>query len=480
MEGIRQGPKTFFCIGPAEAENIKTFTLKRGDVAGRLDVWFHHPRYQLLNSRLDEADISTPNLGELLESLSSGATPKRSDSSLYTESGVKFLRILNVDDGEILDTDLKYITDKVHQGQLQRSQLAEDDVLMTITGRVGSAAVVRDEHLPANINQHLVRMRIDTELCRPEFLSEWLNSPAGFELSNRYVSGGTRAALDYDAIRKIRVPLPDSLQAQDNLLSVMDTARADRDAKMTEAETLLNGISDFVLDTLGIESPPTDSRKVFAVNRDDILKGGSLNSDYYHPERMLALKALENASGKLATASLGEVVSFKRNQIKTPVHNYLGLAHIQSDTGELTDSEDTAEGTCFTYTAGDILFARLRPYLNKVYHAEADGCCSTEFLVLKVTDRKLLSPDYLAATLRTRIVLAQTTHMMSGNTHPRLTNDDVVNLRIPIPMIEVQESIASEARRRREEARCLNVEAEAEWRRAKRWFEDQLLRVSPA
>ncbi len=442
---------------------------------GRLDTWFNHPRYGLLNSRLDEAAVPTPRLGELLESISSGATPKRSDSSLYAESGIKFLRILNVDDGEILDKDMKYITDEVHGGQLKRSQLADADALMTITGRVGSAAVVRNEHLPANINQHLVRMRIDTELCRPEFLAEWLNCPAGLELSNRYVSGGTRAALDYDAIRQIRVPLPESLHAQDKLLSVMDAARAERDAKLAEADGLLDGISDFVLDALDIEPPPRDSRAVFAVNPVDILKGGSLNSDYYHPERMLALRALEDASDRLDIASLDEVVSFERNQIKTPGKNYLGLAHIQSNTGELTDSTDTAKGTCFLYQTDDVLFARLRPYLNKVYRAEMDGCCSTEFHVLRVNDRESLSSNYLAAALRTRVVLAQTTHMMTGNTHPRLTNDDVANLRIPIPDIEVQEAIAAEVQRRRAESRRLRSEAESGWREAKRWFERQLL-----
>ena len=160
MECVQYGPDTFFRIGPAEVENVKAFALKRGDVEERLDTWFNHPRYELLNSRLDEADVSTPSLGALLKSISSGATPRRSDSSLYAESGIRFLRILNVEDGEVLDRDLKYITDEVHQGQLNRSQLADDDVLMTITGRVGSAAVVRDYHLPANINQHLVRMRM--------------------------------------------------------------------------------------------------------------------------------------------------------------------------------------------------------------------------------------------------------------------------------------------------------------------------------
>ena len=65
--------------------------------------------------------------------------------------------------------------------------------------------------------------------------------------------------------------------------------------------------------------------------------------------------------------------------------------------------------------------------------------------------------------------------MMTGNTHPRLTNEDMVNLVIPIPAPAVQETIATEARLRREAARRLRAEAEAGWQTAKRWFEAQLL-----
>ena len=211
---------------------------------------------KLLNSRLDKADISTPNLGELLQSVSSGATPKRSDSSLYAQSGIRFLRILNVDDGEILDTDLKYITDEVHQGQLQRSQLADDDVLMTITGRVGSAAVVRDEHLPANINQHLVRMRIDTELCRPEFLSEWLNSPAGLSCPTDTYPAERELLWTMTPSVKFAFLCQSRFRLRTPFCRLWTRQGAERNAKLTYAESLTVGFDGFVMDTLGIAIPP--------------------------------------------------------------------------------------------------------------------------------------------------------------------------------------------------------------------------------
>ena len=104
-----------------------------------------------------------------------------------------------------------------------------------------------------------------------------------------------------------------------------------------------------------------------------------------------------------------------------------------------------------------------------------DGCCSTEFHVLRVKDGEALLPEYLAAILRSRLALSQTVHMMTGNTHPRLTNDDVANLTVPIPPLEMQVRVADEIVRRRDEARRLRGEAEAGWEGAKGWFEGELL-----
>lgn len=156
---------------------------------------------------------------------------------------------------------------------------------------------------------------------------------------------------------------------------------------------------------------------------------------------------------------------------------YLGLAGVQSQTGELADTtEEPGKGQAFRYKESDVLFARLRPYLNKVWRAEAEGVCSTEFHVIRINEGVSdLLPDYLAAVMRSSVVVAQTKHMMTGNTHPRLANEDVVDLLIPIPDEKTQRKIVDELRRRRMEARCLREEAAREWETAKARFEARLL-----
>ena len=145
-----------------------------------------------------------------------------------------------------------------------------------------------------------------------------------------------------------------------------------------------------------------------------------------------------------------------------------------SDTGELSGAEEEAEGQAFDYRSGDVLYARLRPYLNKVLYAETDGVCSTEFHVMRVNNPDVL-PEYLAAVMSSKIIVAQTKHMMTGNTHPRISNDDVKNLRIPIPPLATQRTIITALRQRTTQARQLKREAESEWTAAKEQFERELL-----
>jgi restriction endonuclease S subunit len=65
--------------------------------------------------------------------------------------------------------------------------------------------------------------------------------------------------------------------------------------------------------------------------------------------------------------------------------------------------------------------------------------------------------------------------MLRGNIHPRIGNEDVANLFIPVPDETTQRKIAAETQTRRDTARTLHAEAETEWAAAKARFESELI-----
>jgi type I restriction enzyme S subunit len=62
---------------------------------------------------------------------------------------------------------------------------------------------------------------------------------------------------------------------------------------------------------------------------------------------------------------------------------YLGLEHIEGGTNRIigTGDVDSVKSTKAVFRAGDVLYGKLRPYLNKVCRPEFNGVCSTDILV---------------------------------------------------------------------------------------------------
>lgn len=221
----------------AQEDDRRVFAVRLKHCAStRVDALYNAPRFLKLLEALNDCHYPKILLGEISPELAGGATPKRGDAELYTDDGVKFLRILNVAPFRINLDDVKHIRDSVHEGELSRSQLATGDVLMTITGRVGTAAVVAKDILPANINQHIVRLRIRRKDCLPEYLAAYLNSSIGNALSNRGVTGGTRIALDYETIRNLTIPLP-SLEIQHKVTKELSRRQDEARRLRTEAQS---------------------------------------------------------------------------------------------------------------------------------------------------------------------------------------------------------------------------------------------------
>ncbi len=343
-------------------------------------------------------------------------------------------------------------------------------------GTIGRSAVVPETVTAANLNAAVCRIRLK-ERSHNEYVRDFLNSGAGRKQALRQDHKAIQGDLTLDAIAGFRVPLPHASKRRE-LVTAMDAAREARRAKLAEADALLSSLDDYLLDLLGIALPPPDPRIRYTVPLAAIA-GGRFDPDYFHPERMLTVRAMQQVAGRLRCAPLRELVAFRRDLLATPGDNYLSIAHVQSHTGELVPADHNAAGSCFAFAEDDVLFGRLRPYLNKVYRAEFAGCCSTEFHVLQPLPGSGLQPDYLAAILRSGPILAQTRHMMTGNTHPRLANEDMAALVIPVPDDSIQATLAAEVRHRREQARTLRAEAEAGWAEAKRWFEEQLLGPAP-
>lgn len=153
---------------------------------------------------------------------------------------------------------------------------------------------------------------------------------------------------------------------------------------------------------------------------------------------------------KSPVVKLGEVVDVRRETIepqlkKNEEFNYVGLENIESLTGELLDfspkmgSEIKSRSRVFYQN--DILYGRLRPYLNKVYLADGrvpNGICSGEFFVI-VPDKNKILPVYLRWILASEYILDSVSRWQVGSALPRVQLEKLLGIDIPIPSLKKQQ-----------------------------------------
>ena len=94
----------------------------------------------------------------------------------------------------------------------------------------------------------------------------------------------------------------------------------------------------------------------------------------------------------------------------------------------------------YQYNQGEVLFAKLRPYLRKVLIAPNDGICTTELLPINGIQT---SNMYIYYTFLSNLFFGQIRQEMHGVNLPRISPKKLAELIIPLPPLSEQKRIAA-------------------------------------
>ena len=121
----------------------------------------------------------------------------------------------------------------------------------------------------------------------------------------------------------------------------------------------------------------------------------------------------------------------------------LELEDLEKDSAKLiqilTKKEREIKGVRHKFNKGDVLYSKLRTYLNKVLVAPNNGYCSTE--IIPFNSYCNISTNYLAYVLRSVYFLNYTQRCGYGVKMPRLSTNDACRGLIPLPPVEEQKRI---------------------------------------
>ena len=124
----------------------------------------------------------------------------------------------------------------------------------------------------------------------------------------------------------------------------------------------------------------------------------------------------------------------------------LNLDMVESQTGRIINynivSKDEIGGSVCTFDENNVLYSKLRPYLNKVVIPNGKGYATSELVPLR-PDPKIINRIYLAYLLRSNEFVEMIKEKVAGAKMPRVSMSDFREFNVPVPPLELQNQFAS-------------------------------------
>ncbi|OOL18084.1 hypothetical protein BRY73_08495 [Ochrobactrum sp. P6BS-III] len=282
------------------------------------------------------------------------------------------------------------------------------------------------------------------------------------------------------------LPLPKlSLSDQIQLAAKIADSNGQSNKRLAKADALLASIDDYLLAELGITLPlepeNTIDKRLFRTKASDL---GGWRFDARVHQYDFNLHSATYPNVKLGTICAINPKTVFRGLTDTDDVSFVPMDAISDRRGIIEKRERRLLSENVGYTSfreGDLLWAKITPCMENGKSAVAEGLHrgfgygSTEYHVLRSPDGSL-DMGYLHSLLRMKCVRKAAVRFFTGASgHQRVDADFLRTLELPVPPLDVQKTLAAEARSRIARAVQLEEEANAELDRAKADIEAILL-----
>lgn len=274
-------------------------------------------------------------LGEICD-FTSGFTPKKNE--LNAECGTPYFKVSDMN----RMSNILYLTEtELYVKEAKKIIPAESIVFPKNGGAIftGKKRILAQDSI-VDLNTEAIKIKNDNTISLPYLYQYLLYIDFG-----QFDNGGGLPSINIKKMKEHLVPVP-PISEQQQIVEYLDAQFERIDALKANAEKQLQAAKDLFQSTL---------------------------KDLLTPKEGWEEK------------KFGEVCQYYKQQDKWENIPYIGLEHIEAHTGKLLDTinSNEVESSTFKFKKGDVLYGRLRPYLQKVIIAPFEGCCSTEIFPIK-------------------------------------------------------------------------------------------------
>ena len=388
------------------------------------------------------------------------------------------LRLADLGEDNILFSDCRTVT--LSEDEILKYGLKHDDILFVrVNGsklNVGKSYLFSEKNTQVAFCDHIIRARV-LPLVLPELLCSYMRSGYVRQIiASRIVSAAGQNTISQPSLSTILIPIAPYKEQVRQIEAIRDANSSIRIIENNQADLLSlidftkAKIFDLAIRGQLVSQNPDDEPasvlleriraekeklikqgKIKRDKRESVIFRGEDNSYYLRTGDLvepLADWKFDDLPDSWAICCLGEVCDYGNCiNVETSVIDdsewILDLEDIEKDTGRILTRVKKADrasaSTKHQFHKGQVLYSKLRPYLNKVVLADQDGYCTSEILPLEFLN--VIIPEYARYYLMSPTFLQYANHCSYGVKMPRLGTEDGKKAILPIPPLREQEQI---------------------------------------
>ena len=241
----------------------------------RIDSEYYQKKYLIYESTL--TGNNTLLLGDVADFLI-GPFGSAYDTENYIEhSNYRYVRGQDVRPFVLKDNEARYMT-KEDFCRLQKYELKENDILVSVVGTLGNACIVQSKDIPAIFSCKSTVIR--KKGINPYFLLAYINSNLGHTLLLRKERGAIQKGLNRDDLHNLIIPMfsSDFQNKVEELIRCSLNINEQSQNLYLKAEKLLLreiDVADF---------SPTEENVAVKNLSQSFMKSGRLDAEYYQPK----------------------------------------------------------------------------------------------------------------------------------------------------------------------------------------------------
>ena len=376
--------------------------------------------------------------------------------------------------GRIIPTSSMSVSESTAKRLIQY-KLSAGDIVIGRRGEMGRAAVVTQSEAGWLCGTGCFFLHL-SDLVFPDYLLKLIKANYAIKyLSNESV-GSTMSNLNSHCLVSLLVPLP-PLAEQKRIVAQIEGLLKCVDEIDRESETLEKSLAlakQKILD-LAIrgklvpqnpnDEPATELLKKIMAEKEALIKAGKLKRDkhesfifrgddncYYEQIEGKTVEITGEISFEIPESwcwcRLGSLCNYGKCQSVEPSEIkatdwVLDLEDIEKDSGRLLcrikKQDRPPTSSRHVFNRGNVLYSKLRTYLNKVLVADQDGYCTSEILPLDFG--KYILPEFARCVLMSKMFLDYTARCGYGVKMPRLGTTDGQKALFPLPPLAEQKAI---------------------------------------